>query len=468
MKSIKISLSIAAIIASISCGKDSNCDGKSSVDLSRKCESETKDIQTSFKLKGSVTSAFDVTVDEKKYSDMETFFTEEKSKLPEKIKDAGFDGYAVDFDAKIGFNDLVLGMVVFVQSASDRGYASKGAVGGDGNFSIDMPAEASGDTYKVRSNKRISVILTKGAETKKFCYNFSAIDLEVPYGEKDKPIVLNNFTSTLTTYECSSDANQGLGIPKNPDGTPAESVVSEQDRTITIKKWPISFITATSQLAGISLRTSNNSLYLLDCGRSKIYSWSLESTEPTSGQEESFACPSLNSYSAIIWDKDDALVVADVRKLDRYDSSFTKQTSISIPYSPTTSGYLDGSKWVAPSTNGQSEGVFGTDVITGIQAENIVLSKGDITTPLDPGNSYELGLGSGLTKVGSKIYTVPKASPIDTNQYLIEFNSSGVATSAFNIQGYKGPGETQIKSITSDEKYIWLQTEEYLWRVSVE
>lgn len=226
MKCILILLAFAVLGA---CGVDTSKkdECKANVDPTAKkaCASATKDESSgqkvdgeSFILRGSITSAFVVNVDGHEYGDMEEYFTAENALLPAMVKDAGYDGFEARFDAAIGFRDLSVGMTVYVQPQANRGYANKTVVAQNETFAVVLPAEAAGDVYQVRAVKRIAVVLTKGQEIKKFCYNFSAIDLEVPYAEKDKPIVLDNFKSSLTTYECVQEPGaQSLEIPANSD-----------------------------------------------------------------------------------------------------------------------------------------------------------------------------------------------------------------------------------------------------------
>lgn len=178
---------------------------------------DTDNDGSRFELKGSITSAFDVTVDGVDYPDLETFYTQEVGRLPEKVSEQGYKGWSVKFDAKIGFIDLYSGMKLFAQSTSGRGYQAQGSTRADGNFLINMPEDAEGDTYKVRGVKRISILLTKGEESRKFCYNFGPQDMQVPYGERDKPIIMNSFTTRITAYECIQETPSGVEIPPNAD-----------------------------------------------------------------------------------------------------------------------------------------------------------------------------------------------------------------------------------------------------------
>ena len=182
-----------------------------------------------FVLRGSVQAAFPITVNEESFNDTEDFFTQESARLPEKVKAAGYGGYSTRFDAQIGFQDLYVGMSVFISATEKRGYQGRTVITRNGTFAISLPADAAGDTYKIRAIKRANVLLTKGNEVRKFCYNFSAVDMDVPYGDKDKPIILESFKTTLTTYECVADpGTESLEIPANADNP---TVIAQNDTT---------------------------------------------------------------------------------------------------------------------------------------------------------------------------------------------------------------------------------------------
>jgi len=221
-----------AVLAMLMTGCGADC-SKTKEAVSDCKSSDTKDVvAAAFKLQGSVTSAFAVTVDGEQFPEMESYFSAEKARLPAKVAEGGYEGWNADFEAEIGYLDLTRGMIVFVQSANQRGYSARGTVGSDGNFSIEMPSQAAGDTYMLKSNKRIAVVLTKDAETKRFCFNFAAVNTNVEYGEKDKPIVLDDFTSTITAYDCPQDSNDGLDLPPNSVTSTAPPPTIEHDAAI--------------------------------------------------------------------------------------------------------------------------------------------------------------------------------------------------------------------------------------------
>ena len=211
---------IALTMILASCGTNEN----DACSLGIKCaaDKQATEATTDFVVRGSVSPAFELTVNGESYSDIEDYFTQESARLPDKVVDSGYEGYKVRFDAAIGFNDLTQGMTVYISSKEKRGYQTKTLIAKNDTFAAKLPKEAAGDTYQIKANKRISVILTKGLEVKKFCYNFAAVDLEVAYEVIDKPIILSNFKSSLTTYECKQDVgSDSLKIPDNST-SPAE------------------------------------------------------------------------------------------------------------------------------------------------------------------------------------------------------------------------------------------------------
>ncbi len=215
MKLVRISSLILSIFLS-SCGKEVETKGES-----QSSPTETKaepKAATAITFRGFVAKAFELEVDGLTYTDMEDFYTQELSRLPAKVKEAGYgDDYAVRFEAELGLQDLWYGMAVYISTASATGYLGETVVQNDGQFLVELPQDAVNDTYRVRANKRINVVLTKGTEQIRNCYNFSAIDLSVPLKESSKPIILNKFSTSLTKYECErTNSNGGLSIPKNP------------------------------------------------------------------------------------------------------------------------------------------------------------------------------------------------------------------------------------------------------------
>lgn len=166
--------------------------------------------------KGYVVSAFDLQVDGESYLDMEDFYTKEVSQLPDKVFKAGYDSsYEVSFEADIGFSDLWKDMTVTISTVNDRGYQGMSRVNSNGEFRINLPSDAIEDEYKIRANKRISVVLRRADEIIKICYNFSAMDTSAFLSESDKPVILSKFSTSLTKYECSAVSPTGIWIPSS-------------------------------------------------------------------------------------------------------------------------------------------------------------------------------------------------------------------------------------------------------------
>lgn len=204
---IRILLLILSFV--YACGKDDKDDCK----VNSECD--LKKMQP-FSIQGSISGAFDVKVDGKRYDDIESFYSSELDRLPAKLEKAGYKDYSPDLQAELGFKDLTENMDVFIAPMENRGYASKTSVGKDNTFKFRMPAEAAGDVYQFRAVKRIALVLSKsGAEDLTFCYNFSASETEVPYEKTDKPVVLSEFDTKITEYDCDSakDKEDGIDIP---------------------------------------------------------------------------------------------------------------------------------------------------------------------------------------------------------------------------------------------------------------
>lgn len=173
---------------------------------------------------GYVLNAFEVSVDGEEYLDLEDFYTKELDRLPVKAAEAGFDAsYTITLDAEIGFTDLWLNMDVYVSPVAKHGYQGSSRVNEEGKFAIDLPADAVDEAYRVRANKRIRVLATRGGEIKRFCYNFSAMEKSVPFSDEGKPIILSEFTTSITAYDCVESKSSGLEIPVQDSGLEGSS-----------------------------------------------------------------------------------------------------------------------------------------------------------------------------------------------------------------------------------------------------
>lgn len=163
-------------------------------------------------LQGYVVSAFDMTVDDKQYLDSEDFYTQQLGRIEDEAREGGYEGYTIKFDAQIGLDDLKRGMKVYVVSTQDQGYAADTKINEKGRFQMSIPAEGVEDTYKIRTNKRVNVILTSEdkKDVVKWCYNFSGLETEASV---EAPAIINKFQSRLTRYACTTGSDTGITVP---------------------------------------------------------------------------------------------------------------------------------------------------------------------------------------------------------------------------------------------------------------
>lgn len=209
MQAKKFHLQLMLILAATACGIQEN----STTTKESAGSSGDSAVSGNVTFNGSVVSAFAITVDGVRYDDSEDFYTQEVQRLPAKVAAAGYPNWETSFDAVLGFNDLAHDMMVYIAPTEKRGYSGQAAVGADAKFRVELPADATDSSYNVRAVKRVNVILSKDGQTKRFCYNFSAVDKNVPFNEQDKPIMLDNFVSKLTLYACETKQEDGIVIP---------------------------------------------------------------------------------------------------------------------------------------------------------------------------------------------------------------------------------------------------------------
>lgn len=206
------------ILSMLLCSCGQLPDDKSQVDCEKDASnqacSEEKQVGL-VSISGSISGAFDVIVDGEHYNDIEAYYSAEIERLGERVSEAGYEDYSSELDAKLGFKDLTRDMMVYLSPANGRGTAAKAYVNYDDSFFFRLPSMTADGTYRLKAVKRISIVLTKDDEIKKFCFNFSA-QAEVELIEsKAEPIVLTDFESSVTKYSCEQAEKSGLDIPSN-------------------------------------------------------------------------------------------------------------------------------------------------------------------------------------------------------------------------------------------------------------
>lgn len=203
----------------VACGQQPNYTDPKVTDQKDTTAEDTttkKDSLPPMGIDGYISNAFDLTVDDERYSDSEDFYTRELDRLTEEAVEAGYEDWKLTFDAKIGLVDLKYGMNVFVASPGNRGFAGQTTVSSNAGFYIAVPPAARDEAFSIRAVKRINVTLTPPDELRKtekpvrWCYNFSAEISDVRVD--GEPLVLNNFKTRITKYACSVDSN-GIAIP---------------------------------------------------------------------------------------------------------------------------------------------------------------------------------------------------------------------------------------------------------------
>jgi len=170
-------------------------------------------------LTGYVVSAFDMRVNGQNYADSEVFYSQQMDDLLVQVQDAGYDGYTMAFDGQLGLDDLKFGMDVYVAARGKTGFAGDTTVNESGRFMMGIPNGSGDETFQIRTNKRVSVILTSPDRQTvvRWCYNFSSVNTE---GRLHEPVLISEFTTTLTKYQCANSSG-GMQIPGNPTSTKA-------------------------------------------------------------------------------------------------------------------------------------------------------------------------------------------------------------------------------------------------------
>lgn len=154
-------------------------------------------------------SPINISVNGKQYRDSEDFYTQEMARLQADVKKE-YAGYSLSFDAAVGLKNFKTGMYVFLVAESENGVASESYVDSTGKFSFMLDSKVDKKTmYTLRATKRIGLRLTKGQEVIQWCYNMYA---EKEMALETNPVVLRNFATVITQYQCS-EQNDGIQLP---------------------------------------------------------------------------------------------------------------------------------------------------------------------------------------------------------------------------------------------------------------
>jgi hypothetical protein len=207
-------------------------------------------------IEGSLTSAFQMTVDGVAYEDSEDFYSTEVLRLPDKAAAAGFAGWQARFEAVLGFSDLARGMTVYVAPIGKTGYSGSASVSMDGKFRVEIPFDGKDSNYNVRAVKRVNIVLSKDKEVRRFCYNFSANLKEISLQEGTLPFILDEFQTRWTLYSCepgTTTASTGglqlpVGVTPMPDLQNSPSTTQQQPLPV-----PQATISSTSSAASLGI-----------------------------------------------------------------------------------------------------------------------------------------------------------------------------------------------------------------------
>ena len=213
MKTLLTTTIIMMVVFQVSCGsaQDSTLNGTKS-DKSNSNDPNNNGSQLAsgdyFNVDGYV-SPINISVNGKQFKDSEDFYTQEMVRLQAEVKKE-YAGYTLSFDAAVGLKNFKTGMYVFLVAENDNGVASESYVDGTGKFSFMFDSKVEKKTmYTLRATKRIGLRLTKGQEVIQWCYNMYA---EKEMALETSPVVLRNFATAVTQYQCS-DYNDGIQLP---------------------------------------------------------------------------------------------------------------------------------------------------------------------------------------------------------------------------------------------------------------
>lgn len=157
--------------------------------------------------RGYIGGMFEITIDGVAYEDSESWYNAEMEKIPARLEAAGYQGDEFDFQAEVGLDDFWNKTKVNVASTSKTGFQGSSTVTpGDGSFEIRLPSNSFGN-YQIKSVKRLNLVLPNNEV---FCYNMKGTEKSYTLNAFTDPIIISNFTTSITKYNCASTDDSGI------------------------------------------------------------------------------------------------------------------------------------------------------------------------------------------------------------------------------------------------------------------
>jgi len=136
---------------------------------------------------------------------------------------------------------------------------------------------------------------------RKICYNFSAIGQNVPYDQTDLPVILDQFETSLTLYECNQEDNSSLEIPASEEEseTVPETAPSDEELLPSISPYLTNHFTPTMSHYDIHDYSRLVSVYNPGGGTLGYYLWTFQSgyCESDSNMFGEYDCYYLTLYT---------------------------------------------------------------------------------------------------------------------------------------------------------------------------
>ena len=158
-------------------------------------------------------SPININVDGVAYPDSEDFYTSEVDRLGKLVKQQ-YPNHTLFFDAEVGLKDFKQGLVAYMVSSGDVGVSDETPVDGRGQFRFNLPAKTDlTQNYILRAYKRIGLRLEYKDDVITWCYNFYAEKNVII--ENGKSMILRDFVTKITKYQCTSAKTSGISLPSN-------------------------------------------------------------------------------------------------------------------------------------------------------------------------------------------------------------------------------------------------------------
>lgn len=178
------------------------------------CQAPTP-VEEPLVFSGYVQRAFTITVNGVEFADAEDLYTRfiDELLLTDEANKARFEDAIIEVEGEYRVDAFGSGSRVFLASQTGDGHAYEATTGRDAKFRLEIKEDVSEEIFKARVVNRIGLKILKDGTEQHYCYLLHGYRDNVVIDKESKPIIFDEFSTQLTTYDCEKSTRNTLQVP---------------------------------------------------------------------------------------------------------------------------------------------------------------------------------------------------------------------------------------------------------------